>query len=301
MFYSGCTYEQGDGPPRGAIMNRWSEVIRILVEDKELHELIIAPNAPPVSPRKGGRKVVGSHVFSAADVAETLMGAATHAARGGDLGTSGVLCMGMRDVGRISIAFFNQRGSRVLRIVRVPFDVPTIDAVCTKPLQARELVQSIGAHRYKVILITGPTHMINSQLIYALLGELNAIYREVIFITERILSFLLSHDNSIVIQVEVPTDAPSLEEAIQHSFLLEPDVVYLGDVRVTDDLPSLPQLINTNTCTIITTVSEDASLLLERLPKSLRRSLVEHDAGILLSVRPEDDGSLQLDIQPWSF
>lgn len=280
-------------------MNRWAEVIRLLVEDKELCELVIAPNAPPVSPRTGGRRIVGSQVFSAADVSETLMGAATHTSQVGELGQAGVLCMGMRDVGRIRISFFTQRGSRVLRIVRVPFDVPTIDAVCAEPLQARELVQAIGARRYKAILIYGPTHMINSQLIYALLGELNATHRVVIFIIERILSFLLAHDNSIVIQVEVPTDAPSLEAAILHASLFEADVVHLGDVRVTDDLPSLPQLINAGTCTIMTTVSEDASLLLDRLPKSLHRSLAEHGAGLLLRVRPGDDGRLQLEMQPW--
>ena len=76
----------------------------------------------------------------------------------------------------------------MLRIVRVPFDVPTIDAVCAKALQARELVQAVAARRYKAILIYGPTHMINSQLIYALLGALNKTHRKMIFIAERTLS-----------------------------------------------------------------------------------------------------------------
>jgi Tfp pilus assembly pilus retraction ATPase PilT len=280
-------------------MNRWQEVIRLLVDDKELLELVIVPNAPPVSPRAEGRRVVGDQVFSDTDVAETLMGAAAHASRQGELGRAGVLCIGVRNVGRIRISYFTQRGSRFLRIVRVPFDVPTIDAVCAEPLQARELVQAIAARRYKAILIYGPTHMINSKLIYALLNELNKSHRAVIFIAEQMLSFLLAHDNSIVIQVEVPTDAPSLEDATAHAFLLEPDVVHLGDVKVTDHLPSLPQLFNADMCTIVTTVSEDASLLLDRLPEWLHRSLVEHGAGMLLSVRPADDGRLQLEAHPW--
>ena len=49
-------------------MNAWAEVVRILAEDKELRELIIAPNAPMVSPRAEGCKVIGNSVFSAADV-----------------------------------------------------------------------------------------------------------------------------------------------------------------------------------------------------------------------------------------
>jgi len=282
-------------------MNAWSEITHMLAADKGLRELVIVPNAPPVSPRAEGRRVVGARVFSDADVSETLATAATHVSgrRSGELGQAGVLCFGMPDVGRIRISYFTQRGSRALRIIRVPFDVPTIDTVCIDPQQARELVQAIGARRYKAILICGPTHMINSQLIYALLGELNKTHREVIFIAERMLSFLLAHDNSVVIQVEVPTDTPSLEDAILNALLLEPDVVHLGDIRVTDNLPSLPQLISADTCTILSTVSEGPSLVLSRLPKSLSRSLVEQGTGMVLSVRPGDDGRVQLAMQPW--
>ncbi len=282
-------------------MNAWAEIMRMLGGDKGLRELVIAPNAPPVSPRAEGRRVLGTQVFSAADVAEALMSASTKASGRppGELGPAGVMCLGVRDVGRIRISYLTQRGSRVLRIVRVPFDVPTIEEVCAAPQQARELVKAVGARRFKAILVCGPTDLANSRLIYALLGELNRTHREVIFIAERMLSFLLAHDDSVVVQVEIPTDAPSMEAAIQHALLLEPDVVHLGDVRVTDDLPSLPQLVSADTCTILSAVCDDASLLLDRLPRSLRRGLAEHGAGLLLSVRPGDGGRLALDLPPW--
>jgi len=282
-------------------MNAWAEVVRILAEDKELRELIIAPNAPMVSPRAEGCKVIGNSVFSAADVQETLTTAATHASgrRSGDQGQSGILCLGLQDVGRIHISYFMQRGSRVIRIVRVPFDVPTIDTVCANQMQVRELVQAIGALRHKTLLVYGSSHMANSQFIYAILDGLNNTHRQVIFIAERMLSFLLSHDNSIVIQVEVPIDAPSLEDAIQNAFLLEPDVAYLGDIRVADELPSLPELINAVPCTILSTVGDSPSLLLERLPKSLHQNLVERGTAMLLNVRTGDDDKLQVEIHPW--
>lgn len=283
-------------------MNGWAEVMRMLVEDPDLRELIIAPHAPPVSsPMDGRRVVISDLVFSDVDVAETLTNAAAHSSgrRSGELGPAGILSLGVRDVGRIRISYFTQRGSRVIRVVRVPFDVSTIDAVCLQPPRAHDLVKTIGTYSHRLILVYGPSQVANGQLVYALLGEINKTYRKMIFIAERMLSFLMAHDNSVVIQVEVPTDTPSLEDAIQQALFLEPDVVHVGNIQVTDDLPSLPQLINANTCTILSTVSTDASLLLSRIPPSLHRSLAEHDTGMLLHVSPGEDGRLNLETPPW--
>lgn len=282
-------------------MSNWSAIVQMLLDDKELRELIIAPNAPPVSRRTEGRRVLSSQVFSAAAVAETLTTAASHATarRPGELGQAGVVCLGVRDVGRVRISYFTQRGSRVLRIVRVPFDVPIIDSICVEPPQAHDLAQAISAGRYRAILIYGHAQMNNSALAYALLGEMNHTQRLVIYIAERTLSFLLKHDNSVVVQVEVVADAASLEDAIQQSLFLEPDVVFLGDVRMTDSLPSLPQLISANTRTILTTVSEDPILVRNLLPAYLRNSLHKHDAGLLLHVSPADNGKLHLTKMPW--
>ena len=282
-------------------MSVWPEVTRLLLADKGLRELIIAPNAPVMSRLAEGCQALNDRVFTAAEVAEGLISACSHASgrRSNELGQAGIVCLGVRDIGRIRISYFTQRGSRVLRIVRIPFDVPAIDAVCSEPLQSRELVQAIAGRRYKAILIHGPAQVSNSQLCYALLGELNQTHASVIYVTERMLSFLMAHGKSVVTQVEVPTDAPSLEEAIQQALLLEPDVVHVGDVRATDDLPSLPQLISAGTCTLLSTVGEDPSLILQRLPESLHRSLAKHDSGLLVSIHTGDDGRLKLETKPW--
>ncbi len=282
-------------------MNAWSEVLRILAEDRELRELIIAPNAPMVSPRAEGCKVLSGNVFSSADVQETLTTATTHVSgrRSNELGLAGILCLGLPNVGRVHISYFMQRGSRVIRIVRVPFDVPTIDKVCANPQQARELVQAIEAHQHKTLLVYGLSHMANSQFVYAILDAINNTHRKVIFVGERMLSFLLSHDNSIVIQVEVPTDAPTLEDAILNALLLEPDVAYLGGIRIADELPSLPELINAAPCTILSNVGDSPALILERMPKSLHKSLVENGEAMLVNVHPGEDNKLQVEMHPW--
>jgi twitching motility protein PilT len=282
-------------------MNAWSEIMETLSKNPSLRELLIAPNAPLVVRQADGCRALTDRVFSAQDVADTLIGVVMHGPgkKADDLRQAGVVSVGVRDVGRVRVSYLAQRGSRVLRLVRIPFDVPTLDALCLEPQPARDLLPAVGRGEYKAILIHGPTQLANSSLAYALLQEINRTSRQVIYIVERSLSFLMAHDNSVVVQVELLTDVPSLEEAVRNAFLLEPDLVYLGDVAFTDVLPSLPQLISRATCTLVSAVGEEPELLIEWIAGTLRERVAARYAAVLLGVHGEPGGKLSLDITPW--
>jgi twitching motility protein PilT len=283
-------------------MNVWSEILDILAKNKQLFELIIAPNAPPLSRNRGVCSVVSSKVFSAADVEETLGGVVMRSAgkKLTHLPQAGILCVGGRDVGRLRICYFTQRGSRVLRIVRIPFEVPDIASVCTEPAQALEIAEAIGTRQYRAVLVYGTNQSVNSQVCYALLNEINNRYRQVIYVVEPTLSYLLAHHNSLVIQAELLTDVATWEEAVGLTFMLEPSVVHLGDVKITDSMPSLRQLFLSDVCTLVSTLAEEPGPLLDQLPPPpLPTSDTRHSA-ILVKVWPDADGKVKLETKPWS-
>jgi twitching motility protein PilT len=216
------------------------------------------------------------------------------------LSQAGILCVGVRDVGRLRICHFTQRGSRVLRIIRIPFEVPTIGAICSEPAQVQAIAEAIGTRRHRAVLIFGSSQSANSQVAYALLNEINNTRKQVLYIVEPTLSFLLAHHNSLVVQTEIQTDVASMEEALKLAFLLEPSVVHLGDVKVTDDLSSLRQLFLTDVCTLLTTLADDPASLLARLAPPPASTQESPHPAILLKVWPEVDGKIRTEARPWS-
>lgn len=284
-------------------MNIWSEILDMLAKDKQLSELIIAPNAPPLSRTRGTCQVVSGKVFTAGDVEETLGGVVmrTLGKRPDHLPQAGVLCVGVREVGRLRICYFTQRGSRVLRIVRIPLEVPALATTCADPAQALEIVKAIGVRKYRAVLIYGTSPYVNCQAAYALMSEINNTYRQVIYIVEPTLSFLLPHHNSLVVQVELTTDVPTRLEAINHAFLLEPSVVHLGDIRVTEDLKSLRPLFLADVCTLMTTLTDDPAPIIDRLPVLPAATPDMPAPGVALKTWAESDGKIRFEAKSWSW
>lgn len=283
-------------------MNIWSEILNMLAKDKQLSELIIAPNAPPLSRRNGVCSIVSGKVFSAADVEETLGGVVMRSSgkRHDHLPLAGILCLGIRDVGRLRVCHFTQRGSRVLRIVRIPFDVPDLAAICSEPARALEIAEAIGTRRYRAVLIHGISQLVNCQTAYALLNAINNTYRQVIYIVEPTLSFLMAHHNSLVVQAELSTDVATWEDALNHAFLLEPSVIHLGDIKLSDNLTSLRQFFLSDVCTVLTTQADDPAPMVARLPPPPLFSSEAQQPAILLKVGLAADGKIGLELKPWT-
>jgi twitching motility protein PilT len=282
-------------------MNIWSEILDILAKDSQLSELIVAPNAPPLSRRQGAFSVVSGKVFSAADVEETLGGVVMRSSgkKQDHLPQAGILCVGVRGVGRLRVCHFTQRGSRVLRIVRIPFEVPDIASICAEPERALEIAEAIGQRKYRAVLVYGTSQSVLCQTVYALLNAVNNTCRQVIYIVEPTLSFLMTHHNSLVVQVEISTDVATRQEAIHHAFLLEPSVIHLGDVRITEDLTNLRPLFLSDVCTILSTQADDPGALLSQLPPPPNPTPEAQNPAILLKAWAATDGKIWLETKSW--
>lgn len=283
-------------------MNAWSDIVRILTEDAGVRELLLVPNARLMRRDAGDGGIPASEaVFSASDVLETLQMATTHSARrqSESLGNSGVLSIGLRGVGRIRLTYFTQRGSRAFRIQRIPFEAPAADDLCAEPAVVRELAECLCREQPHLFVVHGRDMLAGNHLAYALLGHVNATRTRLIYIAEQSLSFLLTHDRSLVMQVEVPTDVPTMDQAVRDALLLEPDIVLLGGVALNQELPMLPQLVTGEASVAISTGSDEPLALFARCPTSMHRRLAADGTGRVLRPHFDADGKLRVDVANW--
>lgn len=253
-------------------MNRSTEILDYLSGQAESCELVVAPNAPPVTRDAAGRLCVAlSLILDSADVADTLMslrGRASQMGIGG-LPASGEFSFGVKDVGRFRVAYVTQRGSKALRIARMPFRVPDMAEITDDMKTMRRLRDLLLAGRHGVIAIGGTSAMANSRLVHSILQSANEHLRAVVCTVERALTFLLTHHNSLIVQTDLLDDVTTFEEGLRGMLLLEPDIVLIADLWPSDHVPSLARLADSRKLVILTSSALGGEELLRHfMPRS---------------------------------
>ena len=122
-------------------------------------------------------------------------------------------------------------------ISRVPYCIPDSASICDNTVDVDRLTDVLCSPEPALIAVQGPHAVDNSIFVYSLLRAVNKRVRRVIYIIERSLTYLMGHENSIVIQTELTTDVGTIEECMQNALIFDPDVVYLGDLRPYDETP----------------------------------------------------------------
>lgn len=248
-------------------MNRASEIIDYLSEPQNPDILILAPMAPPVSRIDGEISIALSSVFDAQDVNDTLAAFRTRALASSAeaaMGMSGSFSFGIRNVGRFRVNYATQRGSRIMSIVRIPHEIPTIESLCEDDsvhTRAMALLETGGPG---LLSICGPSAVNNALFSYALISSINHAHRKVLYVIERTLTFLVKHENSIVIQCELNTDVRSMAEGVNVSSLFEPDIMYVGDVKPADDLDGITRAIENGVLVMLSSVMLNPQALHKR-------------------------------------
>ena len=278
-------------------MNRSADILDYLSENKDSEVIIIAPMAPPVDRSPQGLRVALHQILDASDVADTL-DALYNRSTGleeSQISGSGTFSFGLKDVGRFRVSYTTQRGSKVVSITRVPVAVPDLDDLSSDREEVGQvldfLTSGVGG-----VCVYGPSVAKNSLLVYSLIQQINQSERRIIFCIERVLNCLMQHSNSIIVQSELSVDVPSIEEGIDTGLRFAPDIMYVGDVRTTDELDMVTRSMESGIATIFTSVASS--------PEVLHQVFRECKASTLASLRsllrgtygvdPNDDGSLHI-------
>ncbi|MBM4143291.1 MAG: hypothetical protein FJ225_06835 [Lentisphaerae bacterium] len=282
-------------------MNRSGDILNYLSKQQGPAEIIIAPNAPPVTRVLAGVELALNVVLDSADAMDTLMALRARSAQPetAALPQAGSFSFGVPDVGRFRVAYVTQRGSKAVRIVRVPFTVPDIDSISRDPRLLRRLSDAMLSRRRGVVAICGTSAIANSKLAYALLRCVNDKLRAVICVLERSLTYLMAHGNSIVVQTELGIEVPALDDGVRNAFLLEPDVIFVGDLWPADEVPSLARAIEGGTLTVLSSVALSGEELLRRFAGETGKESARDPNALRLIARvfTENDGMLRVELE----
>jgi len=136
------------------------------------------------------------------------------------------LSIGFKDIGRVRVNAFYQRGSigMVLRVINT--HIPTLAELGVPDIAARFANLERG-----LVLVTGATGSGKSTTLAALINEINNTQTNHILTIEDPIEFLFSEKRSIITQRELGIDTNSFADAMRASLREDPDVILLGEMR----------------------------------------------------------------------
>jgi len=287
-------------------MNYTKKLFEYFSANENHKHILITPHAPPVERLSNSIDVAMDAVWDEVDINDTIIGLKTYGSvdslssrKPVDTSIlSDTFSMSVKGTGRFRISYFTQRGSKSFSMKRIPFHIENCSELDLDEQLADKLSQMLCNQSGGIISLFGPSAISNSKFAYALLGRINSKDRKVILVAERELSHLMRHDNSIVVQREVGSDSESIEDCIREGMDITPDIVFAGDLLLTDSIPSLVRAAETHTTIIISLVASEKESFTHILKAIFKEQyqIIERRTQAVVKVMPQPDGKLSATI-----
>lgn len=129
-------------------------------------------------------------------------------------------------LGRFRINVHRERGSAAAAIRALPTSVPHLEELHLPPSVANLAHLPRG-----LVLIGGPAGSGKSTTLSALIQEINAREPRHIVTIEDPIEYEHKHQQSVIEQVEIGTDAPDFPTALRAALRQAPDVIVVGEMR----------------------------------------------------------------------
>jgi twitching motility protein PilT len=133
---------------------------------------------------------------------------------------------GLPGVGRFRVNILRQRGSSMVVMRVIPFDVPTIDDLGLPPI-----IKRISDHERGLILVTGVTGSGKTSTMAAMINWINAHRKLHIVTLENPIEFLHRDNMSSISQRDIGTDTESFSAGLRAVLRQDPDVILIGEMR----------------------------------------------------------------------
>lgn len=279
-------------------MNYSSQILSHLSKGDQAGHVLLVAGAPAVEKNGDAVKVLFNALLTPDDIRDTLLTFLSHVRRSGaaELGATGMFSFGMSKMGRFRVHYLTQRGSIMVSIQRMPFDVPTLEQMLADPAQIPPAYQLVEQDGGGMILVTGGEPSLPSEVAYALLERVNRVRNTVICVCEPNLSFSLRHHNSVVVQIELGIDVPTLGEALEVAESLNPGILYIRNCRSRDEYAALVSIAESGTLVIISAVAHSEKELLFDLKARLQEdySLFQSHVRAIMGVTLTEAGKIRL-------
>lgn len=281
-------------------MNYASKILGYLSETEREGYVLLVGGAPAVEKTGDSIKIVFNAVLTPEDIRDTLLSFVTHCRRAAttELTGAGVFSFGMPNMGRFRVHYAMQRGSMMVGIQRMPFDIPTLEQIIADPGQIAMVRKLIENRDGGLVMITGDDLAALSELSYVLLQRINETRGTVICVCEETLTYALRHKNSVVIQIELGTDVPTLEEALHSTQFMHPGVVYARNCRTKTGFDGLIAAAEAGSLVILSMVAHESKSVMQDIKLRLQGeySLFRHHLLGVVNVSLESSGKMKLSL-----
>ncbi|MDQ7038114.1 MAG: hypothetical protein Q9N26_02790 [Aquificota bacterium] len=242
-------------------MNLAPEILNFLGERREFTEVILAPKASPVERRDRRINKIMDVILSPEDIRDTLISLRANTTTSlGPLGREGLFSFGLPDVGRIRVTYLTQRGSYVVSIVKVPYEIPRLNTIVSNRSEIDSLLETLlGTNG--IVAVIGTSYVIHNLFSYSLLQEICERESGLIYVLERPITYLIQHSNSIVIQREVGVDVDTFDEGVEEALFLNPEIIYISDVMLKDAIRAVRRLFDVPILTVMSVTASSVEAL----------------------------------------
>ena len=167
---------------------------------------------------------------------------------------------GAPGVGRFRVNILRQRGSLMVVLRLIPFEIPTLGQLQLPPVLAR-----IAEAERGLVLVTGVTGSGKSTTLAAMIGHINATRRKHVITLENPIEFLHRDLNSSITQREVGTDTESFASGLRAALREDPDVIMVGEMRDTETIDTAIKAAETGHLVFSTLHTQNAIQTISRI------------------------------------
>jgi twitching motility protein PilT len=167
---------------------------------------------------------------------------------------------GIPGVGRFRVNILRQRGSFMVVMRVIPFEIPTFEQLGLPAVLSR-----IASEERGLILVTGVTGSGKSSTQAAMIGYMNQHMRRHVVTLENPIEFLHRDLNCSITQREVGMDTDSFRVGLRAALRQDPDVILIGEMRDTESIDIALKSAETGHLVISTVHTKDAASTISRL------------------------------------
>jgi twitching motility protein PilT len=162
--------------------------------------------------------------------------------------------------GRFRVNAYFQRASLGAAFRLIPNEMPELDTLGLPPV-LREFTKKPRGF----VLVTGPTGSGKSTTLAAMLDVINKDRHEHIMTIEDPIEFLHRHQNCIVNQRELGSDAPSFSLGLKAALRQDPDVILVGEMRDLETIGTALTAAETGHLVFATLHTQDTAQTVDRI------------------------------------
>lgn len=170
------------------------------------------------------------------------------------------LSIGIKEVGRIRINVFRQRGQVGAALRSIPHRIQTFEELRLPPV-----VKDFVDLPKGLVLITGPTGSGKTTTLASIIDYINENRHSHIVTIEDPIEYVHLHKNCIVNQREVGGDTHSFAQALKYVLRQDPDVILVGEMRDLETIAAALTIAETGHLVFATLHTTDAPQTINRI------------------------------------